>query len=51
MVQSRDAWIQADENRYDGAHKCAVWKAFASRGFGVNAADFNDDETVPEDCQ
>ncbi|KAL1740948.1 Fungalysin metallopeptidase-domain-containing protein [Schizophyllum fasciatum] len=51
MVQSRDAWIQADENRYDGAHACSVWKAFASRGFGVNAADFNDDETVPKECQ
>ncbi|TRM67936.1 Fungalysin metallopeptidase-domain-containing protein [Schizophyllum amplum] len=51
MVDARDAWIQADENRYDGAHACTVWKAFASRGLGVNAADYTDDESVPEECQ
>ncbi|KAF8894987.1 Fungalysin metallopeptidase-domain-containing protein [Mucidula mucida] len=50
LVAARDAWIQADENRYDGANKCIIWQAFASRGLGVNAANFEDDETVPDDC-
>ena len=47
LVQS---WIQADVNRYGGANKCLLWKTFASRGLGVNAANHNDDSTVPADC-
>ncbi|KAF9019420.1 hypothetical protein BDZ89DRAFT_992503, partial [Hymenopellis radicata] len=50
LVDARNAWIQADENRYEGANKCTIWKAFASRGLGVNAANYEDDETVPDDC-
>ncbi|KAL0571885.1 hypothetical protein V5O48_010075 [Marasmius crinis-equi] len=50
FLQARDAWIQADENRYGGSHKCLLWKAFASRGLGVNAANFMDGEGVPEEC-
>jgi len=34
---ARDAWLQADRNRYNGANKCLLWKAFASRGLGVDA--------------
>ncbi|EJF58150.1 hypothetical protein DICSQDRAFT_110674 [Dichomitus squalens LYAD-421 SS1] len=47
---ARDAWIQADANRYGGANKCLLWKAFASKGLGVNAKNYKDDTTVPSDC-
>ena len=50
LPTGRDAWIQADANRYGGANKCLLWKAFASRGLGQNAANFRDDETIPSDC-
>ncbi|KAH9030752.1 Fungalysin metallopeptidase-domain-containing protein [Lactarius pseudohatsudake] len=47
FLMARDAWIQADANRYAGANKCLLWNVFASRGLGVNAANYNDDSTVP----
>ena len=50
VQNARDAWIQADQNRYGGAHRCTLWTAFASRGLGVNAADYEDNSTVPADC-
>jgi hypothetical protein len=50
VLTARDAWIQADVNRYAGANKCILWNAFASRGLGVNAASHNDDTTVPSGC-
>jgi len=50
FVSARDAWIQADANRYAGANKCTLWKAFASRGLGVNAANFKDNTAVPSGC-
>ncbi|KAI9434881.1 Fungalysin metallopeptidase-domain-containing protein [Lactarius indigo] len=50
FLTARNAWIQADANRYAGANKCLLWKAFASRGLGVNAANHNDDSTVPPGC-
>ncbi|KAI0747225.1 Fungalysin metallopeptidase-domain-containing protein [Daedaleopsis nitida] len=50
MPGARDAWLQADVNRYGGANKCVLWKAFASRGLGVNAKDYVDDSTVPTGC-
>jgi extracellular elastinolytic metalloproteinase len=50
FVSARDAWIQADANRYGGANKCTLWTAFASRGLGVNAANYNDDSSVPSGC-
>nr|VWO94070.1 Extracellular metalloproteinase 5 (EC (Fungalysin MEP5) [Ganoderma boninense] len=48
--QARDAWIQADANRYGGANYCTLWGVFASRGLGVNADDHVDDMTVPPGC-
>lgn len=51
LVQARAAWIQADQNRYGGIHVCTIWKGFASRGLGVNAANYNDDNTVPTTCR
>lgn len=50
FVNARDAWIQADVNRYAGANKCLLWKVFASRGLGVSAADYVDDLSVPTGC-
>jgi extracellular elastinolytic metalloproteinase len=50
VLAGRDAWIQADANRYGGENKCILWKAFASRGLGVNAASHNDDTSIPADC-
>ncbi|KAJ7155138.1 Fungalysin metallopeptidase-domain-containing protein [Mycena filopes] len=47
FVTARDAWIQADENRYGGIHTCTLWKAFARRGLGLKAKDFTDDNSVP----
>ncbi|KAH9174152.1 Fungalysin metallopeptidase-domain-containing protein [Lactarius sanguifluus] len=50
FLNARDAWIQADANRYGGAHACLLWATFASRGFGVNATNFVDDVSYPPDC-
>lgn len=51
VVAARDAWILADVIRYDGAHKCRVFNAFASRGLGVQAnGNFDDDFTGLEGC-
>ncbi|KAH9174149.1 Fungalysin metallopeptidase-domain-containing protein [Lactarius sanguifluus] len=50
VLNARDAWIQADANRYGGAHTCLLWAAFAGRGFGVNATNFVDDISYPPDC-
>ncbi|VDC06710.1 unnamed protein product [Peniophora sp. CBMAI 1063] len=50
FLSARDAIIQADANRYAGANKCTLWKAFASRGLGVNAQDHVNDATVPSNC-
>ncbi|KAK0437435.1 metalloprotease [Desarmillaria tabescens] len=50
IVNARDAWIQADVNGYNGANSCILWNAFASRGLGMNAANYVDDETVPDGC-
>ncbi|KAI0260276.1 Fungalysin metallopeptidase-domain-containing protein [Gloeopeniophorella convolvens] len=50
FLTARNAWIQADANRFGGANKCLLWDAFASRGLGVNAANHNDDSTVPAGC-
>lgn len=51
FTAARDAWIQADLNRYGGSHKCLLWTAFASRGLGVNAGPgYIDDSTVPAGC-
>ena len=50
MVEARDAWIQADVNRYDGANACLLWKGFADRGLGPDAADYVDDTSVPAEC-
>ncbi|TCD64506.1 hypothetical protein EIP91_004002, partial [Steccherinum ochraceum] len=50
FVTARDAWIQADVNRYNGANKCTLWKAFSSRGLGPNAQNYTNDFSVPDGC-
>jgi len=50
FVTARDAWIQADANRYGGANKCLLWQAFASRGLGVGAASYVNSNAVPSGC-
>ena len=51
LVQhARDAIIQADVSRYNGAHRCALWCAFASRGLGMKADNFRDNSDIPSDC-
>lgn len=37
FLDERDAILQADINRYGGAHQGALWTAFAKRGMGFSA--------------
>ncbi len=37
FIDGRDAILQADRIRYDGANQCLIWKAFADRGVGFGA--------------
>ncbi|KAF7761342.1 hypothetical protein Agabi119p4_9334 [Agaricus bisporus var. burnettii] len=52
FLDARDAWIQADANRYNGAHRCLLWNVFASRGFGMDAevGSYINSDTIPNDC-
>ena len=50
VLTARDAWIQADANRFGGENFCTLWTQFASRGLGGNAAAHQDDSTVPSGC-
>ncbi|KDN49853.1 hypothetical protein RSAG8_01918, partial [Rhizoctonia solani AG-8 WAC10335] len=51
FVTARDAVIQADANRYNGANKCTLWAAFAKRGLGSNATETRrDSTTLPSGC-
>ncbi|KAG7097961.1 hypothetical protein E1B28_005272 [Marasmius oreades] len=50
VPDARDAIIQADAVRYNGANKCLLWKAFASKGLGVGAANHKDSSKAPDDC-
>ncbi|CAE6441585.1 unnamed protein product, partial [Rhizoctonia solani] len=34
FITARNAVIQADANRYNGANKCLLWRAYAKRGLG-----------------
>ena len=37
FLDGRDALLKADELLFNGKYKCAIWRAFARRGMGVNA--------------
>ncbi|KAJ7087425.1 Fungalysin metallopeptidase-domain-containing protein [Mycena epipterygia] len=45
---ARQAFLQADANRYNGANQALLWNVFASRGLGVDAtADYEESPLVP----
>ncbi|EAU86463.1 metalloprotease [Coprinopsis cinerea okayama7 len=50
FVAARNAWIQADANRYGGRNRCLLWRVFASKGLGVNASGYTDNTAVPAGC-
>ncbi|SJL18089.1 uncharacterized protein ARMOST_21661 [Armillaria ostoyae] len=50
LPNAPDAWIQADQNQYDGANVCTLWNTFTSRRLSVNAANCVDDTSVPSGC-
>ncbi|MEP6794597.1 MAG: M36 family metallopeptidase, partial [Saprospiraceae bacterium] len=43
FVDGRDAILLADQLDYGGMYDCAIWKAFARRGLGVDADQGNSD--------
>jgi len=47
MLDARDAMLAADVMRFDGANQALLWKAFARRGFGVDADSTSGDDTSP----
>ena len=47
VVFARQAWIQADANRYYGVNEEVLWNTFANLGLGVGAADYNDSDLLP----
>ena len=55
FVDGRDAILKADTLLFNGKYSCAIWKAFAARGVGINAKegsplDYKDqtpDYTIP----
>ncbi|TPX58132.1 hypothetical protein PhCBS80983_g03330 [Powellomyces hirtus] len=55
FITARNAMFQADQVRYGGKNRCAMWRAFAKRGLGANAAApvgtaYKDDFGVPVGC-
>lgn len=51
FVQARDAIFQADQMLFNGRYRCAIGRAFARRGLGLNASTgaSTNDRTVTED--
>ena len=47
VVFARQAWIQADANRYNGANEEVLWTTFAKYGLGVGAANYTDSSSLP----
>ncbi|MBZ5736658.1 M36 family metallopeptidase [Nocardioides mangrovi] len=49
MLDARDAMIAADQMRFGGADKAALWAAFAKRGMGAKAStpDADSDQPTP----
>ena len=41
MLEARDAYLAADQMRFDGANQAELWLAFAKRGFGKDASASN----------
>ena len=57
FLNARDAIIQAEKNYYGGAYACDIWRAFAKRGMGMDAAyysgrrGFENGFNIPYYCQ
>lgn len=51
MVAVRNAWVQQDVNYNHSTNASILWKVFASRGLGVNAGNYQGNETVLNGCQ
>lgn len=55
FLNARDGILQADQNLFGGANRCAIWTVFARHGMGVSAVG-NDGTThvaatdLPSDC-
>jgi extracellular elastinolytic metalloproteinase len=49
FIDARDALLQAEQVA-TGKYACALWKAFAKRGLGVNAKSTQADFTLPPKC-
>jgi hypothetical protein len=55
FLNARDGILQADQNLFGGANRCAIWTVFARHGMGVSAVG-NDGTThtaasnIPADC-
>lgn len=49
MLQARDAFIAADQERYHGANRAIIWKAFAESGMGKGAStpDADSEDVTP----
>jgi len=50
FLTARNAFIQADVTIYQAFNKCTLWRIFSSRGLGVNAANYQDDFSIPSGC-
>ncbi len=50
VPNARDAWIQADANRYGSENYCRLWTAFASRGLGIYAVNHKNNFDTPAGC-
>lgn len=51
FITARDAFIQAELNRYGGRHYCVIWRVFASKGLGYGAyQDYVNEYSVPPGC-
>ncbi len=51
FVSGRNGILQADKDLYGGKYKCLIWKAFASRGVGINAVENKNGGTNSNDDQ
>ncbi|KAI9366140.1 Fungalysin metallopeptidase-domain-containing protein [Zopfochytrium polystomum] len=50
FIQARNAIVAADQMLTGGTYNCAIWKGFAKRGMGVNAAPFTNNFDLPATC-
>ena len=48
MLDARDAYLAADQNRFGGVNQCTLWKAFAYRGMGFSASTAGTNDPDPK---